>query len=783
MAKTITKPKAGAKSSFVVSTVKALNQFKAKFASSNQPDTTQSKQSSSPAINISWKNIWCAGHWDYSPLQYFLVDFASRSGNPQLLPLEDFDPSQWKILSDKILIRPVWEDTFTGQRVQKVDQLYHHLADSIPWAPLNDAYCTCVPGPHAELGYLLNGYKIIRDEELEKGWQAKKCPMPAEIFLEGGRGSGKSEDFFLVLQRGKPNARADKPEEQCYLNHPAFRVLVLRKNRDDLLDFFDRVDRFLSKHFTITGRNKTEMILELSSGAKIMFGHLADEKAFGDYIGHEYHLIWIEELGLLAKQELYNDIGTCARSGAHSEIIPLVCSTSNPGGPGASWIEDYFINVKDESGNNIPSGTLIYNPVSKSYRIRIHSTVLDNPYTLKTGYYHKLNAITNEAKRLQWLEGSWNVKSGVYFTEFRERRARYCDADPCECNHCEPKHARHVIQISDPTDTLHRQPYPNEPLILGGDIGFTHHAAFVKLRMKSNGQIHATGAKVEAGKTLKQWGVEVAQWIAPELHYIPNQRALLFFSPEAFGNRGMEFTQVQQFNEGVKLVLGKDASIVVNNFTYDDSPESLDKNKQQWMELNQQKQLRLIIRPANNKRIAGWDWLRELLRWESLVKSFVMEYDPIFAAQLINEGKTNEYLAYFKAHQQSKGNSGSELLPKLVINSDCKKIIQGIPKLISDEKKVDDIKDQGEWWNDMADALRYAIMGYKTIQGGEQEAVAINQGVNDWLEKMARAGEVVTPAQQNLAALQAQYQYRQKHQQLNRAGFHISRATGEITVQ
>ncbi len=783
MARTVSKPKSGPKSSLVVSDVGVLNKLKAKLLGSKSSDSTQSRQSSEPTINISWKNIWCAGHWDYSPLQYFLVDFNSESGNPQLLPLDDFDPAQWKILSDKILIRPVYEDTFTGQRRQKVDQLYHHMADSVPWAPLNDAHCNCIPGPHAELGYLLNGYKIVRDDDLPNGWQAKKCPMPKEIFLEGGRGSGKSENFFLVLQRGKPNPHPDKPEEQCYLNHPAFRVLVLRKNRDDLLDFFDRVDRFLSKHFTIAARNKTEMILELSSGAKIMFGHLADEKAFANYIGHEYGLIWIEEMGLIPKKETYDDIGTCARSGAHPEIIPLVCGTSNPGGPGAGWIEDYYVNVKDENGQSIPAGTLIYNPVSKTYRIRIHSTVKDNPYTLKTGYYHVLNAITNEAKRLQWLEGSWNVKSGVFFTEFREKRARYCDTDPCSCTHCEPKHARHVIQISDPTDTFHRQPYPMEPLILGGDIGFTHHAAFIKLRMKANGQIHATGAKVEAGKTLKQWGVEIAQWIAPELQYIPNQRAVLFLSPDAFGNRGMEFTQVQQFDEGVRKILGPKASIIATNFSYEEEQDALEKNKQQWLEINKQKELRLVIRPANNKRIAGWGWLRELLRWEQLVQSFVMDFDPVFASQLINDGRTQEYMAYYRAYQQHKGNDSNEILPKLVINSDCKKIIQGLPKLISDEKKVDDVKDQGEWWNDMADALRYAVMGYKAIQGGEKEAISVHQGMQNWLEKMERSGEVVTAAQRNLAMLHVQHEYRKKHNLQQQLGFHISRATGEITVQ
>ena len=126
----------------------------------------------------------------------------------------------------------------------------------------------------------------------------------------------------------------------------------------------------------------------------------------------------------------------------------MIASSTNPGGQGAAWIESRFVNVKYNKGRDIPASTLIFDPVGKSYRIRIHSTVLDNPYTLKTGYYDVLNAIPSVAKRIQWLEGSWNVKSGIMFSEFRRQWVRYCDGDEnkhCVCGKCEPQHACHIV--------------------------------------------------------------------------------------------------------------------------------------------------------------------------------------------------------------------------------------------------------------------------------------------------------------------------------------------------
>jgi len=816
-----------ARSSVLVSTTDALRRLKSSLTSPFSTDTNNSStdnptdstssashstgtgtgtstgSTSTGTVTISWKNIWCANHWEYTPIQYAVVTHIATA-KQQVNILEDFDPAQWKNLSNKsagrfLLVRPIFDDVWDVGRVQRVEKLYHHLADNVSWAPLNDSHCDCVPGPHAEFGYILNGYKVIRWEDVDEStgvtnprYKVVKCPLPREVLLEGGRGSGKSEDFFAFIQRGRPGAKADKPEEQCYLNHPAYRCLVLRKNFDDLKDFFDRVERFLEKHFTLVQRNRSEMFITLSTGAKIIFGHLADEKAFSNYIGHEYHSIWIEELGLLAKEEQYVDIMTCARSGQYSEITPMIAGSTNPGGQGAAWIEARFINVKDSKGKDVPASTLIYDPVGKSYRIRIHSTVLDNPYTLKTGYYDVLNAIPSVAKRIQWLEGSWNVKSGVMFSEFRRQWVRYCEGDAeskrsCICGKCDPQHACHIVPMSPDVNVngaiIHRQPYPDEPLVLSGDVGFTHHACFHKARMKSNGQLHVTGELVKTEQTLKQWGVEVAAWIAQELELVPNKRAVLFLSPDAFGQRGMEMTQAQQLSAGIEMVLGKKASIVMaSEFSYEEDEKVRVANREQWQLLNAQKGLRLIIRPANNKRVDGWNWLHELLRWRDLRPQMNMTFDADFAARLLHDDKTEEYLVYTRMFMSTQDRT-KEVLPKLVFNSNCHRTTKALTMLINDPKKLDDVKDQKEWWNDVGDSLRYLAMGYRTISEHEPEAVYVNRSVNDWKHQRESTGHVVSPNQQMIMQMVAQIKYQDEKARKSAPAFSIERGTGRLIIQ
>jgi len=157
-------------------------------------------------------------------------------------------------------------------------------------------------------------------------------------------------------------------------------------------------------------------------------------------------------------------------------------------------------------------------------------------------------------------------------------------------------------------------------------------------------------------------------------------------------------------------------------------------------------------------------------------------FDPRYAQQLFMDGKVDEYHRYYNMYERSQKGPQQEVLPKLVIDSTCTKLISVIPKLINDEKKADDVKDQKQWWNDVADALRYMIMGYKTVVEDEPEAVFVDKKMQQLASRYALNNKKMSPEQRMMAMMQAQYDFHAKDATRNMA-FSIDRATGDVYMQ
>ena len=124
-----------------------------------------------------------------------------------------------------------------------------------------------------------------------------------------------------------------------------------------------------------------------------------------------------------------------------------------------------------------------------------------------------------------------------------------------------------------------------------------------------------------------------------------------------------------------------------------------------------------------------------------------------------------------------------ETLPKLVFNSNCHRTTKALTMLINDPKKVDDVKDQLEWWNDVGDSLRYLSMGYKTISEFEPEAVYLQREVYDWKAQMEDRGHLISPNQQMMRLVIAQAKYQDEKARRKLPSFSIQRGTGQMIIQ
>ena len=216
-----------------------------------------------------------------------------------------------------------------------------------------------------------------------------------ECLYGGARGGGKTDCGMAWLLRAT--------------DHPEARMLVIRRNADDLADWVDRAHK-MYPHAKVTGKPAT---IKFPSGAIIRCGHLKDESAYTKYQGHEYQRILIEELTQIPSEESYLKLISSCRSTIKG-LEPKVFCTANPGGKGHQWVKRRFIQGHKPE--------VAFKEGSSRYRMYIPATVDNNP-TLMDNDPDYVNFLDNlpEPLRSAWRHGDWDIFAGQYFTEWNPK--------------------------------------------------------------------------------------------------------------------------------------------------------------------------------------------------------------------------------------------------------------------------------------------------------------------------------------------------------------------------
>lgn len=245
--------------------------------------------------------------------------------------------------------------------------------------------------------------------EVWRPWPKQEIALKTvafELLFGGSRGPGKTDT--LIVWMVKP------------VKHRKYRGLVIRKNADDLRDFIDRA-RWMWQSL---GVEVVGMPVEFRfpSGAKIRTGHLKDDNAYEKYQGHEYQRIGIEELTQIPDEERYLKLIASCRSTVQ-EIDPRVFCTTNPLGPGHSFVKKRFVDPA-------PPMTKFKDPVSGRTRIFIPGTVEDNPTLMEKDpeYIRFLDTLPDNLCKA-WRHGSWDVLAGAFFDNFDRAATIYNPAD------------------------------------------------------------------------------------------------------------------------------------------------------------------------------------------------------------------------------------------------------------------------------------------------------------------------------------------------------------------
>lgn len=132
-------------------------------------------------------------------------------------------------------------------------------------------------------------------------------------------------------------------------------------------------------------------------GGRILLRNLDDP---AKYMSSEFAGIFIEEL-TRNDEQTFNDLRNRLRYPGIDQVKFM--GATNPGGIGHAWVKKKFIN----RDNNDPETSRFF---------YVHANAYDNAY-ISPSYLKQLEALP-DAKRKAYLDGSWDIFEGQFFSEF-----------------------------------------------------------------------------------------------------------------------------------------------------------------------------------------------------------------------------------------------------------------------------------------------------------------------------------------------------------------------------
>ncbi len=245
--------------------------------------------------------------------------------------------------------------------------------------------------PEEQMDRFIRAEVVLQPRQLAASAAARLCDAPdgpTAVGYGGARGGGKSH--WMLAQMGADDCQ----------RVPGLKCLLLRKmakaNIENFEDFRRRLFNRLPHEFSAF-----RGILTFANGSRIVTGHYKTEAEIDNFLGIEFDLVAVEEATTLTARK-YQDITTCCRT-SKPNWRPRIYSTTNPGGVGHAWYRTRFV--------------LPYLEKRETETRFIPARVADNSFN-NPEYRKVLENLTGWQKRA-WLDGSWDIAAGQYFTTFR----------------------------------------------------------------------------------------------------------------------------------------------------------------------------------------------------------------------------------------------------------------------------------------------------------------------------------------------------------------------------
>jgi len=235
-----------------------------------------------------------------------------------------------------------------------------------------------------------------------------------EVLYGGAAGGGKS---YATL--------ADPLRD---MNNPDFSGLLVRHTTEELRELIQKSQELYPK--AIPGIKWSERKSQWTTprGGRLWMSYLDKDTDVMRYQGQAFNYVAFDELTQWNSPYAWNYMRSRLRSSS-KELGLYMRATTNPGGPGHSWVKKMFIDPAPANSpfwaTNIETGETLAFPPGHSrageplFRRRfIPASLFDNPYLAEGGDYEAMLLSLPEHQRKQLLEGNWDINEGAAFPEF-----------------------------------------------------------------------------------------------------------------------------------------------------------------------------------------------------------------------------------------------------------------------------------------------------------------------------------------------------------------------------
>lgn len=210
------------------------------------------------------------------------------------------------------------------------------------------------------------------------------------VLFWGGRGSGKS-----MCGRWDAHIRA--------LSHPGFTYIILRRTYPELqrshLAHVKREMKQLGGDF-----HQTDRIAYYPNGSMGYFSHCATEDDVLNLLSSEFALAFFDELSTF-EWEMFTKLAASVRVPEGSGLTAMVRAATNPLGPSAQKILEYFVNKTVD-----PEEDPDYNP---NDWYSIHANLDDNPSLDRAQYRKRFSGLPAHVRKA-WVDGEFVLENALF---------------------------------------------------------------------------------------------------------------------------------------------------------------------------------------------------------------------------------------------------------------------------------------------------------------------------------------------------------------------------------